>query len=160
DAELGYVMTHAGIPPIWSVQQTMELAAEVETILRCDKRLPDYLDEMYGNEPARWKPGLKGIDRLRAITNYLTRMRFCKPDGTLEFKSKEGLDTTPKGFAPWFRYPRRDPDIQVIFGHWAAIEGRTGVQGVHALDTGCVWGGRMTLMNLDTHELHHCDCAT
>lgn len=160
DAELGYVMTHAGIPPIWTVQQTMELAAEVETILRCDKRLPDYLDEMYGNEPARWKPNLKGIDRLRAITNYLTRMRFCKPDGTLEFKSKEGLDTTPKGFAPWFRYPRQDADIQILFGHWAAIEGRTGVQGVHALDTGCVWGGRMTLMNLDTHELHYCDCAT
>ena len=92
---------------------------------------------------------LKGIDRLRAITNYLTRMRFCKPDGTLEFKSKEGLDTTPKGFAPWFRYPRKDPNIQIIFGHWAAIEGRTGTQGVHALDTGCVWGGCLTALRLE-----------
>ena len=159
DDKLGYVMSHAGIPPIWSVKQTLALASEVEAVLRSDKRLPGFLDEMYGNEPARWKDSLKGMARLRAITNYLTRMRFCKPDGTLDLKSKEGLETTPKGYAPWFRYPRQDAKTQVVFGHWAALEGRTGTQGVHALDTGCVWGGRMTLMNLDSQELHYCDCS-
>jgi len=159
DAKLGYFMSHAGIPPIWSIQQALELAGEVETVLRSDKRLPDFLDEMYGNEPARWKDSLKGMNRLRAITNYLTRMRFCKPDGTLDLKSKEGLETTPKGYSPWFRYPRKNPESQIVFGHWAALEGRTGTQGVHALDTGCVWGEKMTLMNLDTQELHHCNCS-
>lgn len=153
------IMTHAGIPPIWGVNETLARAAEVEEVLRCDERLPWYLDEMYGNKPDRWKPSLKGTERLRVITNYLTRMRFCLADGTLDLKSKEGLGHAPKGFAPWFSFPRRDPETQIVFGHWAALEARCDTPGVHALDSGCAWGGNMTLMNLDTGERHQCDCA-
>ena len=158
DARLGILMTHAGLPPIWSIKQTRKRAAEVEEVLRCDERLPLFLDEMYGNEPDRWKPSLTGIARLRCITNYLTRMRFCKQDGTLDLKSKEGVGTAPKGYAPWFTYPRRDPDAQVVFGHWAALEGKTGSDRFIGLDTGCVWGGALTMMNLDSGEKIHCDC--
>lgn len=159
DARLGILMTHAGLPPIWSIKQTRKRAAEVEEVLRCDERLPLFLDEMYGNEPDRWKPSLTGIARLRCITNYLTRMRFCKQDGTLDLKSKEGVGTAPKGYAPWFTYPRRDADAQVVFGHWAALGATTGVAGIHALDSGCVWGESMTLMNLETGERHQCQCG-
>ncbi|HDZ54977.1 MAG TPA: symmetrical bis(5'-nucleosyl)-tetraphosphatase [Pseudomonas xinjiangensis] len=159
DKSLDCVMTHAGIPPIWSVKQTLKRAAEVEGILRSDEQLDEFFATMYGNEPARWSPGLKGMDRLRTITNYLTRMRFCKPDGTLDFKAKEGLGSAPKGYAPWFSFQRKDPDTQLIFGHWAALEGKTDAVGVHALDTGCVWGNSMTLMNLNTSERHQCSCG-
>ncbi len=159
DASLNCVMTHAGIPPIWTVKQTLKRAAEVEAVLRSNTELDDFLRQMYGNEPARWKPSLEGVDRLRSITNYLTRMRFCKADGTLDLKSKEGLDSAPKGFAPWFTYPRKDPDIQIIFGHWAALEGKADAAGVHALDSGCVWGNTMTLMNLNTGERSQCSCG-
>ncbi|MFO7705446.1 MAG: symmetrical bis(5'-nucleosyl)-tetraphosphatase [Halopseudomonas sp.] len=159
DARLGMLMTHAGVPPIWTVKQTLKRAAEVEAVLRCDERLPLFLDDMYGNEPDRWKPSLTGVPRLRCITNYLTRMRFCTADGTLDLASKEGVDTAPKGFAPWFSFPRRNPEAQLVFGHWAALEGRTGVAGIHALDSGCVWGNSMTLMNLDTGERHQCPCG-
>jgi len=158
DAGLNTLMVHAGIPPIWSLQQALTLAAEVEQVLRCDDRLPWYLDEMYGNKPDRWKDSLQGIDRLRAITNYLTRMRFCQADGTLELKAKEGLASAPKDFAPWFSFPRRDPQLRIVFGHWAALEGRCEVPGIHALDSGCVWGGQMTLMNLHSGERLQCDC--
>ncbi|MCL5042013.1 MAG: symmetrical bis(5'-nucleosyl)-tetraphosphatase [Gammaproteobacteria bacterium] len=159
DESLNTVMTHAGIPPIWSVKQTLKRAAEVAEVLRCDSQLPWFLDEMYGNEPARWKPALKGIDRLRAITNYLTRMRFCKADGTLDFKSKEGLDKAPKGYAPWFSYPRKDSGVRIVFGHWAALEGKTGLADVIGLDSGCVWGNRMTLMNLNSGDSISCACS-
>lgn len=159
DARLGMLMTHAGVPPIWTVKQTLKRAAEVEAVLRSDERLPLFLDDMYGNEPDRWKASLSGVPRLRCITNYLTRMRFCKADGTLDLASKEGVGTAPTGFAPWFSFPRRNPEAQLVFGHWAALEGRTGVAGIHALDSGCVWGNSMTLMNLDSGERHQCQCG-
>ena len=158
DSQRGLIMTHAGVPPIWSVQDTLALAAEVEAVLRCDQQLPWFLDEMYGNEPACWSPELDGTKRLRVITNYLTRMRFCRPDGRLDLKSKETPDQAPQDYAPWFTLPRRDPEIGIIFGHWAALEGKVDVPGIHALDTGCVWGNQMTLMNVDTGEKRHCAC--
>lgn len=153
------IITHAGVPPIWNVAETRQYAAEVEAVLRCDEQLPWFLDEMYGNEPARWSPELDSIQRLRLITNYLTRMRFCKPDGTLDLTSKEGPGDAPKGYSPWFELPRRDPHIRIIFGHWAALEGKVNITGIHALDTGCVWGHRLTLMNVDNGEKYQCKCS-
>lgn len=158
DSGRNIIMTHAGIPPIWNVAETCQHAAEVEAALRCDQQLPWFLDEMYGNEPARWSPELDGTQRLRVITNYLTRMRFCTADGTLDLKSKETPGKSPKDYAPWFSLPRRDPHIGIIFGHWAALEGKVKIPGIHALDTGCVWGNRMTLMNVDSGEKHQCKC--
>ena len=159
DSRLDCLMTHAGVPPIWSDKQTLQRAAEVEAVLRDEALRGSFLDNMYGNEPARWKPSLTGMDRLRAITNYLTRMRFCKADGTLDLKSKESVDSAPKEFAPWFNHPRKNPETQLVFGHWAALGGVSGVPGVHALDSGCVWGNSLTLMNLDTGERHVCSCG-
>ncbi|GGD07052.1 symmetrical bis(5'-nucleosyl)-tetraphosphatase [Halopseudomonas salina] len=159
DATRGFFMAHAGIPPIWTVAQAMVHAAEVEAVLRSKSDSSEFLKHMYGNQPDCWSAALTGIERLRSITNYLTRMRFCKADGTLDLKTKEGQDTAPNGFAPWFSYPRKDPDIQVVFGHWAALEAKSGIPGIHALDSGCVWGNCMTLMNLDTGERHQSDCG-
>ena len=93
------------------------------------------------------------------ITNYFTRMRFCTADGTLDLKSKEGVGTAPPGYAPWFSYPqRKSRGRKIIFGHWAALEGLCDEPGLSALDSGCVWGGAMTLMNIDSGERHRCDC--
>ncbi|MFV3329355.1 symmetrical bis(5'-nucleosyl)-tetraphosphatase [Pseudomonas sp. NY15437] len=160
DAQRDITLVHAGIPPQWSVEKALLRAAEVEKALRDDTQLPLFLDGMYGNEPAKWDKKLHGIERLRVITNYFTRMRFCTPDGKLDLKSKEGLDTAPPGYAPWFSYAeRKAAGRKIIFGHWAALEGRCDVPGLFALDTGCVWGGSMTLMNVDTLERIHCSCA-
>jgi len=153
------LLVHAGIPPQWSLNKALKRAAEVEEALRDDARLPLFLDGMYGNEPAKWDKDLRGVTRLRVITNYFTRMRFCTADGTLDLKSKEGLDTAPPGYAPWFSHKQRKTREQrIIFGHWAALEGQCQEPNVIALDTGCVWGARMTLINLDTDERHSCDC--
>jgi bis(5'-nucleosyl)-tetraphosphatase (symmetrical) len=152
-------MVHAGIPPMWTLAKALKRAAEVEEALLDDARLPLFLEGMYGNDPACWDSDLHGITRLRVITNYFTRMRFCKADGTLDLRSKEGADTAPPGYRPWFAHPSRKTRGQkIIFGHWAALEGKCNEPGLHALDTGCVWGGTMTLLNIDNGQRISCDC--
>ncbi|WP_251977876.1 symmetrical bis(5'-nucleosyl)-tetraphosphatase [Salinicola avicenniae] len=153
DAERGMVMTHAGLPPQWSLEEARARATEAEAVLRGDA-VDDFLAQMYGNVPARWDAALAGIDRLRAIVNVFTRMRFIDAEGTLDFAAKEGLDSAPAGFAPWFTYPRAD-ELTLLFGHWAALEGRTPGARVdaRALDTGCVWGRELTALNLESGEL-------
>lgn len=150
-------MSHAGLPHIWSVDEAMLHARELENVLQSDSA-ESYFQQMYGNEPAGWDPALTGMDRWRVITNYFTRMRFIAEDGRLELAAKESAAGAPDGYAPWFTFPRND-DTRVIFGHWAALEGKTGIDRYIALDTGCVWGGTLTLMNLDTGERTLCDCA-
>ena len=152
-----YHMVHAGIPPIWTLQQASRYAAEVEAVLRGEQAV-QFFQHMYGNAPNGWDDQLEGWTRLRVITNYFTRMRFCNADGELDFEHK--LTTIEKpGFAPWFSFPRHlSGNQKILFGHWAALEGRTGTDNVFALDTGCVWGRALTLMNLDTQQLHRCAC--
>ncbi|QSP95215.1 symmetrical bis(5'-nucleosyl)-tetraphosphatase [Marinobacter salinisoli] len=156
DQKRNLVMSHAGIPHIWSVAQAMALAGEVEAVIRGNDA-ESYFTHMYGNEPDCWSDELEGTDRWRVITNYLTRMRFVSDAGALELTSKEGVETAPEGYAPWFEFPR-DDDVRVVFGHWAALDGNTGQDRFVGLDTGCVWGGALTLMNLDTGEKLRCDC--
>ncbi len=151
------VMVHAGIPPHWSIKQAHTRAQEVEAVLR-SPQAGEYFRHMYGNQSARWHKALSGWDRLRCITNYLTRMRFCDAQGTLDFSAKGGLDTQPEGYLPWFRQPRRDPHYEIIFGHWAALEGLAPVENVFALDTGCVWGNTLTAMRLEDQQVYSCDC--
>lgn len=159
DAERNVALVHAGIPPQWTLKKALKYAAEVETALRDDNLLTPFLDGMYGNEPNKWDGDLQGVTRLRVITNYFTRMRFCTADGKLDLKGKEGANTAPRGYAPWFSYKeRKTQGLKIIFGHWAALEGRCDEPGIFALDTGCVWGGAMTLMNVDTGELLTCKC--
>lgn len=159
DPQRDITLVHAGVPPPWGLAKALRRAAEVQEALADDARLLPFLDGMYGNQPAKWSRELQGVTRLRVITNYFTRMRFCTADGTLDLETKEGLGSAPPGFAPWFSHPERKMRGRtIVFGHWAALEGRCDEPGVHALDTGCVWGNCMTLMNLDTGETHHQDC--
>lgn len=160
DESRGVAMVHAGIPPQWTLGKALGYAAEVEQALRDDSLLQPFLDGMYGNEPSKWNKDLHGVTRLRVITNYFTRMRFCTREGKLDLKGKEGADSALPGYAPWFQHKeRRTRRVKIIFGHWAALEGRCDEPGVFALDTGCVWGGAMTLLNVDTGERLSCECT-
>lgn len=158
DASLGFTMVHAGIPPQWSLEQALIRSREVEQVLQSDA--PEYLlENMYGNSPARWHDDLQGAERLRVITNYFTRMRFCSAEGELELQTKESADAAPIGFAPWFSLAgRRMRNEKIIFGHWAALEGRANTKNIYALDTGCVWGGELTALRLDDEVLFSCNC--
>lgn len=151
-------LTHAGIPPLWTLEQARRYAREVETVLN-DHRCGDYFAHMYGNQPAGWDESLTGPDRWRVITNHFTRMRFVDSNGALDLTTKGEADAPPSGFMPWFKHPhRKDTDTRLLFGHWAALEGKTGIEKVNALDTGCVWGGSLTALRLDDLAHIHCDC--
>jgi bis(5'-nucleosyl)-tetraphosphatase (symmetrical) len=141
-------MLHAGVAPQWSLEQTLELSAEVEIALQGDDYRA-YLTHMYGDTPRRWHDGLEGLDRLRVITNYLTRVRYCDAIGNMQLKAKEGLAMAPHGYKPWFMYENISERAQILFGHWAALEGHTGKPRVHALDTGFVWGQKLTALRLE-----------
>jgi bis(5'-nucleosyl)-tetraphosphatase (symmetrical) len=144
----GYLMVHAGVVPQWTVAQTLTLAAEVESELRSE-HLPAFLQVMYGNEPAQWSDALQGHDRLRFTVNALTRLRFCSPEGRMDFDAKEGLDAAPPGMLPWFDVPgRRTADTPIACGHWSTL-GLLSRPDLLAIDTGCVWGGQLTAVRID-----------
>lgn len=157
-----HVMVHAGIPPQWNLQQATALAAEVEEALRGPQQL-EFLSAMYGNEPLVWNDDLIGMTRLRVITNYLTRMRLCTSEGELDLKKKGEPDDSSKSFLPWFKHSNHQiinsAQQHIIFGHWAALQGKTQLESVIGLDTGCVWNGAMTLYNLETRERLQCQCS-
>ena len=161
DKEHDIVMSHAGIPHIWSIEQAFAYSQEVAHELRIGN-YDAFFDVMYGNTPEEWSEHLDGMHRLRVITNYFTRMRFITENGKLDFSAKEALSSTPQDYTPWFQFPRAE-STSLLFGHWAALSGITGLAApekhqFHALDTGCVWGGTLTAMDIDTHERFACDC--
>ncbi len=148
-----YLMVHAGVLPQWSAEQTVALAAEVETVLR-GPDLNDFLHQMYGNEPTAWRDDLTGAARLRVIVNALTRIRFCTPDGQMEFATKglRAIDAPP-GYVPWFDAPNRQTaDVTVAFGHWSTL-GWLDRPDLLSLDSGCVWGGSLSALRLEEHGL-------
>lgn len=153
-----YVLLHAGLLPEWDVVQAQQLAHEVEQALRG----PDYvtlLEKMYGNTPHSWSDELKGYDRLRVITNALTRMRICTAQGEMQFKFKGEIADIPSDYLPWFEVPHRASDnATIIFGHWSAL-GLVVQPTVIALDTGCLWGGALTAIRLEDRQLFQVSCS-
>jgi bis(5'-nucleosyl)-tetraphosphatase (symmetrical) len=144
----GWLCVHAGVVPQWSALQTIAYASEVETLL-AGPDLPEFLHQMYGNEPARWSDDLTGPERWRHIVNVLTRLRFCAADGTLEFATKEGADAAPAGFRPWFDHPhRRTAGSAIACGHWSTL-GLIDRPDLLVIDTGCVWGSALTGVRVD-----------
>jgi len=151
-AEAGHVLLHAGLLPQWSVEKAASLAREVETMLRGAQHR-EFFEHMYGSRPARWKDKLEGWDRLRVIVNALTRMRFCSADGEMEFQTKGEGSNAPRGYLPWFNVAgRRSAGTPLVCGHWSAL-------GLHLapdllmLDSGCVWGGKLTAIRLEDRRL-------
>ncbi len=146
--ECGWLCVHAGVVPQWSAQDTLELAAEVQAMLR-GPDLAAFLHRMYGHEPRRWSATLSGHERWRFIINTLTRLRFCSDDGTPDFKAKEGAGAAPAGTRPWFDIPgRRSAGQPIAFGHWSTL-GLIDSAELLAIDTGCVWGGALTAVRVD-----------
>jgi bis(5'-nucleosyl)-tetraphosphatase (symmetrical) len=155
--EQNHLIVHAGVLPQWTAAQVMALSDEVTEKLR-GPRWQDFLRTMYGNTPLRWNDALQGEERMRCIVNGLTRLRFCTADGDMEFDTKEGPGNPPAGYLPWFDVPtRRTSDVTVVFGHWSTLGL---IQRPHLLgiDSGCVWGGKLTAVCLEDRRLVQVDC--
>ena len=154
----GYAMVHAGLLPQWTILKALRLAREAEAALRGED-YDHFLRHMYGNQPDRWHDDLTGVARLRVITNVMTRLRICTADGRMEFTHKGKPVKLPRGFMPWYRVPRRKSgSTPVICGHWASL-GLYTESNVFALDTGCVWGRRLSALRLSDQLLIQCGCG-
>jgi len=148
----GWLLVHAGLVPEWTCSDALALAAEVQAQLRgADPGA--FLAGMYGNQPARWSPALTGPDRWRVVINTLTRLRFVAPDGSLVLKPSGPPESAPPGCMPWFDHPgRRSAGQPIAFGHWSTL-GLLQRPDLLALDTGCVWGGRLSGARLDNGRI-------
>jgi bis(5'-nucleosyl)-tetraphosphatase (symmetrical) len=155
--EHGYLMVHAGLLPDWTVDQAMALGAEVKLALQAPN-YREFLKHMYGNDPKCWDDGLTGWDRLRVITNAMTRLRICSTKGEMEFKFKGELENIPNGYQPWFDLTQRaSVNTPIVFGHWSAL-GLQHKNNVYSLDTGCLWGGHLSAMRLEDRQIFQVPC--
>ena len=159
-------MVHAGIPGFWASAQAFAYAEEVEAVIGQREGITlsagevsykEFFSKMYGNEPPRWDESLNGMDRLRIITNYFTRMRYVDAACTMNFAEKGGIENAPVGFMPWFEQAPEQKGQEraetILFGHWASLNGVTHSAKHIALDTGCVWGRFLTAYCLETGEV-------
>lgn len=155
------VLTHAGIPLYWDAEKTAALAKEVEAVIGHDDFdvVDAFLKEMYGKKPDMWSDDLEGNARLRCITNYLTRMRLTDVHGRLEFSFKDSLDDPmPEGFQPWFEFESQATQTHnVVFGHWAALQGKTISDKIQNVDGGCVWGNQLIAYRLEDQQIFKVD---
>ncbi len=153
-----FVLVHAGLLPQWTAEQAVDLAQQVERVLRAD----DYrifLRVLFGSPRAQWSDDLTGLARLAAITHAMTRLRVCSAEGTIDFSYKGSPETAPGGFLPWFEIPtRKSADATIICGHWAAMGLRI-QDNLLALDGGCVGGRELVAVRLEDRRLYRVACA-
>ncbi len=159
-ADAAWLMLHAGLPPQWDIEQARVCAREVEAVLRG----PDHaelLRNMYGDQPDRWDPALSGWPRLRFIVNCYTRLRYCTAEGRLAPEPKGAPGSQADGLLPWFIVPeRKSVGRRILFGHWSTLgQVYWPEHQVWCLDTGCLWGGRLSALCLETGAIHSTPCA-
>ena len=144
-------ISHAGIPFIWSIDDAKKLSKEVQASLKNDAS--NILAKMWGDTPKKWNENLKGYKRLRVIINYFTRMRYLSEDGSLKLDLKS--KTAKKGYIHWFNQTKENIKNKqnIIFGHWASINGVTNIDNIIGLDTGCVWGNKLTAIRLEDKKI-------
>lgn len=157
DAEINTCLIHAGLPPQWDIHMACACAAEVNDVLS-GKHFARYFKKMYGNEPDIWSENLQNEERLRFITNCFTRLRYCDRNGKLALDEKGPIGTQAKSLIPWFQVPnRKSLGVRILFGHWSTL-GRVNWDPVFALDSGCVWGRRLTAICLEDLQITEVEC--
>ena len=157
DDNLNFTMVHAGLPPQWSLENAKEFAKECELILQSEK-INKLLAEMYGDTPNIWVNSLQDYAKQRFIINCFTRIRFCNSDGMLDFDTKVAPGKQNTSLIPWYSLPnRKTKDNKIIFGHWSTVhignEKNFKQYNVYPIDTGCLWGGRLTAMRLEDEKI-------
>lgn len=151
DTTLGYTLVHAGLPPQWNLSLAQQCAIQLQDVLRSE-HYHDFLHHMYGDQPSIWSDDLSQWQRLRFISNAFTRLRYCDASGRMDMQEKGVPGKQNDGLLPWFEVPnRQNQDLKIIFGHWSTLcLTQVTTPGIYPLDTGCVWGLRLTAMRLDS----------
>ncbi len=154
------VMVHAGLPPQWTLEVARREARRVENQLHDPSHSPGLFRQMYGDTPNLWRAELHGMERTRFAINAFTRMRFLHADGSLDFANKGSPARPPAGLVPWYTHPKRKTrDLNIAFGHWSTLgQAHLAPHNVWGLDSGCVWGGKLTALQWPERRLFHRYC--
>jgi len=148
---------HAGVIPQWGWQAAISAGEEVSAVLLSDQR-SEFFRNMYGNRPRRWREDRDGWKRLRLITNILTRLRFCDEEGRGIYNASGAPGSQPVKYKPWFKHKHRQTrDVTIAFGHWAALGLRVKKRYI-SMDSGCVWGGKLSALKLEDRALFKVRC--
>ena len=151
-AEHGLLMVHAGVVPEWTEAETLAYAAEVERVLRSGQH-HYFFERMDEGKGRGWKPHREGIERQRMIAAILTRIRFCDTHGKIPWNASGPPESMNPPWLPWFKHPKRATrNVFMAFGHWAALGLRVRKRYI-SLDSGCVWGGRLSAFRLEDRQL-------
>lgn len=149
------ILVHAGIAPMWSIQQAQNYAQELTTVLRDDQCFYEWMNHYFDPRPMMWSEQLQELRRWQVLADYFTRIRFTTYFGELNFSSHGDLSEAPTQCYPWFACPTKTNwDSTIIFGHWAALLGKTGFKKIKNIDTGFHWGNTLTALNLDNFQTH------
>jgi bis(5'-nucleosyl)-tetraphosphatase (symmetrical) len=165
DLERNIVMTHAGIYPLWTLDQAKQYATEIENILKDDSKVFYALTKMYCSKHCVWDSNSEGIERIRFIINAFTRMRYCDKNGMLNLKCDSPVGTQPEHLIPWFlinsynNVANNLNKTKIIFGHWASLSGKTNLENVICLDTGCCWGYKLSAYAIETNQFYVLNCC-
>lgn len=150
-----FCLVHAGLPPQWDLRLACKYANKVEMVLRDSNLGPGFFEQMYGDNPVLWKEELDEWAALRFTINALTRMRYCRLDGSIDTNYKGVPGSQPQDLIPWFEHPaRKSKDLNILFGHWSSL-GILSRKGLYNLDTGCIWGGKLTALEIGTDRLQY-----
>ena len=144
-----FIISHAGIPHIWDLEDARKLNEEY---LKAIKKNPGgVFRNMWGDHPDLWSESLRGFSRIRVIINYFTRMRLITQKGELDLKTK--VSSRNSKYKPWFKFTKNEKDNYQLFGHWAALKGKTNKRNVIGLDAGCVWGGHLKAVRINDRKI-------
>ena len=151
------IMVHAGIPPNLSLENCFDLNKEFQIALK--KNPKRILKKIFNNPFSKFSKKMSRIDRIIFFANALTRIRACNHKGEIDFNFKGRINEIPKKLNAWFNYENSiiGENSQLIFGHWAAIKGKTKKKDIFGLDTGCVWGDKLTIMRLEDNKRFQID---
>lgn len=159
DEKTQWLLVHAGLDPSWDLETALILSREAELFLRSNNNEILY-ENLFDLNITKWDPALHGLSRWKFIIHCLTRIRFCTPEGILDFTSKGSLENANSHLIPWFTlFHQNQPSVKILFGHWAALHGKTGLHAVIALDTGCVWGRSLTALRLEDLQYFSIECS-
>ncbi len=157
DPVIPWVMVHAAIHPDWSLQEAANHAGEIEQALR-GTRWRQFLKMLWAAPaPVSWETCRSEDEAQRFRVAVFTRARWASASGVFSWPATQ--PHSPE-FAPWHQwFLERQTDVPVVCGHWAT-QGLLALPRLLALDSGCVWGNRLSGARLDRREpeLFQVDC--
>ena len=140
-------MVHAGIPETMSLKESEIMSRKMtQKLVSNPKKILKKIFKKFPTSHAE--------DDIFEKSKFFTTVRSVDALGKPNYSYKGNLKNLKQSNFPWFKRKMKimnDIDI-LVFGHWAALEGKTNISNVYAMDTGCSWGKKLTFLRLEDNK--------